>query len=60
MNPDAYVIADYLLTAATRLVISDPSLIGAVRAVLAGYGDTPEVDAARAFLDALERAQEPT
>ena len=55
-NPDAYVIADYLLTAATRLQIAKGSILAETREVLVRYSDGPEKDAALAFLEALESA----
>lgn len=55
MDPDAYVIADYLMTAATRLVIRDPAIFIEVRKVLDAFpDDAPETEAALAFLRIME------
>jgi hypothetical protein len=53
-NIEAYVIADYLMTAATRLQITDPATYDATRRALAAYGNSPEARAALAFLDTLQ------
>jgi hypothetical protein len=55
---EAYVIADYLMSAATRLRIHDPSIYAEARIVLSRYPYTPDVSAALDFLDAIERSRE--
>ena len=52
---EAYIVLDYLLTAATRLRIHDPLIFNETRAILARYPDMPDKSAALAFIDALER-----
>jgi len=54
-SAEAYVIADYLMTAATRLQITDPATYDQTREVLARYGDSPEARASLAFLTILQR-----
>ena len=58
MNPDAYVIADYLLTAGFRLQTQKPAILQATREILEFYPKGPETIAALAFLDAIERERE--
>ena len=57
VSPNAYVIADYLFTAATRLRIHGAGIYDETREVIARYPDTPEAEAALDFVQAMEAAQ---
>lgn len=53
---EAYVIADYLMTAGVRLRITDRAVLEATRRALQRYPDSLETEAALAFLQVLEAA----
>jgi len=53
---EAYVIADYLMSAAIRLRITDGGIFEATRRALERYGESADVTSALAFLDAIERS----